>query len=91
LGLRGSSVAALLSWKRVGDGAGDDEKSCRNLRRGDGPGCFGVVRAGPYRGEFLYRIDFIRERCEECVGGRRSLRIVPRQIHLYRDDDWMTR
>ncbi len=32
------------SWKRVGGGAGDGEKSCRNWRRGEGPGCFGVVR-----------------------------------------------
>jgi hypothetical protein len=47
LGLGGWSVVAGNSWKSVGGGAGDGEKSCRNCRRGDGPGCFGVVRVGP--------------------------------------------
>ena len=39
----GWRVVAGISWKSVGGGAGDGEKSCRNLRRGEGPGCFGVV------------------------------------------------
>src|SRR5580698_4556351 len=43
-GLGGWRVGAGWSWKRVGGGAGDGEKSCRNWRRGEGPGCFGVVR-----------------------------------------------
>src|ERR1700722_652482 len=44
LGLEGWSVVAGISWNRLGGGAGDGEKSCRNWRRGEGPGCFGVVR-----------------------------------------------
>src|SRR5271170_1118171 len=40
----GSSIVAALSPKRIDGTAGDDEKSCRNWRRGEGPGCLGVVR-----------------------------------------------
>src|SRR5277367_2290508 len=44
LGGGGWRVVAALSPKRIGGAAGDDEKSCRNWRRGEGPGCLGVVR-----------------------------------------------
>jgi hypothetical protein len=60
--LGGWRVDAGCSWKRVGDGVGGEEKICRNLRRGEGPGCFGVVRACPF---FLMQIDFIRVGCGE--------------------------
>src|SRR5271170_5744052 len=44
LGVGGWGIVAAPSGKSIGGIAGDDEKSCRNWRRGDGPGCFGVVR-----------------------------------------------
>src|ERR1700722_8285699 len=36
------------SWEGKRDGVADEEKSCMNWRRGEGPECFGGLRACPY-------------------------------------------
>jgi hypothetical protein len=53
----GWSVIAGGSWNRVGGGVGDVEKSCRNWRRGEGPGCFGVVRVLVLVAEMMSLLD----------------------------------
>jgi hypothetical protein len=57
LALGGWRVVVDGSWKRVGGGAGDGEKICRNWRRGEGPGCFGVVRVLVLGAVLLFLLD----------------------------------
>ena len=47
-GLSGDAGEGETSWMGKSDGVADEEKSCRNWRRGEGPGCFGGFRACPY-------------------------------------------
>jgi hypothetical protein len=57
----GWRVVAGFSWKRVGDEADEDEKSCRNRRIGEGPGCFGMVRVLILRTELMSLLDSLFE------------------------------
>jgi hypothetical protein len=56
-GMRSKRVGGRVACGRVGA----DEKSCKNWRRGEGPGCFGVVRECPCNGfELRIKNKFIR-------------------------------
>jgi hypothetical protein len=41
------AAGGWISWGGKRDGVADEEKSCRNWRRGEGPECFGGFRACP--------------------------------------------